>query len=130
MPLAVDVTAKKFESRHGLRWEQTLIRFRFLDPALQIIHGFPVADMAVPAPTFRVLPFQKVNAIVTENLRNFLSLPPLPNSIGIFGSGDAAALLTGAPWLAQSRICIGAILMRAGSQFSLACELFIKKSRV
>lgn len=104
MPTAVDAGAKRFESRHGLRWEQPLVRFRFLDPALQQAHAFPVADLALPAPAFRALALHGVNAIVTENLRNFLALAPLPNSVAIFGSGDAAALLSGAPWLTQSRI--------------------------
>ncbi len=104
MPLQINVTAKRFESRHGLCWEQPLIRFRFLDSTLQRSHGFPVADMSVPAPTFRALSLQRVNAIVTENLRNFLSLPPLPNSVAVVGGGDAAALLSDTPWLGQSRI--------------------------
>ena len=104
IPQAIEVTTKKFEARHGLRWEQPLVRFRFLDPAVQEKNGFPVADLAVPAPSFRALSFRGANAIITENLRNFLALPPLPNSIAVFGSGDAAALLSDAPWLAQSRI--------------------------
>ena len=104
MPSAIEITAKRFEARHGLRWEQPLIRLRFLDPALQSAHGFPIADLAVPAPTFRGLPLQGVNAIITENLRNFLALPPLPCTVAIFGSGDAAALLADAPWLVEARI--------------------------
>ncbi len=103
-PEAIDLTMKEFEARHGLRWEQPLVRVRFLDPTLQAAHGFPVADLAIPAPTFRALPLHGVQAIVTENLRNFLALPPLPNAVVVMGSGDAAALLVGAAWLEQARI--------------------------
>lgn len=38
---AIDVTMKEFEARHGLRWEEPLVRLRFLDPTLQTAHGFP-----------------------------------------------------------------------------------------
>ena len=103
-PEAVDAGQRRFEARHGLRWEQPLVRLRFLNAALQLAHGFPVADLAVPAPAFRALPLRGVNAIITENLRNFLALPPLPNAVAVFGSGDAAALLAGASWLGQTRI--------------------------
>ena len=103
-PEAVDESTSRFEARHGLRWEEPLVRLRFLDPALQAARGFPVADLAVPSPTFRALGLGCVNAIVTENLRNFLALPLLPNAVVVMGSGDAAALLANTPWLAQSRI--------------------------
>jgi hypothetical protein len=103
-PEAVDQSALRFEARHGLRWEEPLVRLRFLDPALQDAHGFTVADLAVPAPTFRSLALGSVNAIITENLRNFLAVPALPNAVAVLGSGDAAALLTKARWLAESRI--------------------------
>lgn len=103
-PEAVDKSTPRFEARHGLRWEEPLVRLRFLDPALQAARGFPVADLAVPAPSFRSLALGCVIAIITENLRNFLALPPLSNAVAVLGSGDAAALLTGATWVVQSRI--------------------------
>ena len=49
-PEMVDAAASRFEARHGLRWEQPLVRLRFLDPLLQIERGFPTPDVAVPAP--------------------------------------------------------------------------------
>ncbi len=103
-PEAVDVAATRFEARHGLRWEESLVRLRFLDPVLQVERGFPVPDVAVPAPMFRVLSLGGAVVIVTENLRNFLALPPLPNVVAVFGSGDAATLLHGASWLGSARI--------------------------
>ena len=103
-PDGVDVNASRFEQRHGLRWEQPLIRLRFLDPQMQAARGFPVADLAVPAPTFRQLALSGATVVITENLRNFLALPELPGGVAVQGSGDAAALLADAPWLAASRI--------------------------
>ena len=70
----------------------------------RVERGFPVADLAVPAPAFRSLALSNVTAIITENLRNFLALPSLINAVAILGSGDAAALLADARWLTESRI--------------------------
>lgn len=103
-PETVDASTLRFEARHGLRREEPLVRLRFLDPTLQIARGFPVADLAMPAPIFRSLALGAVNVIVTENLCNFLALPPLSRAVAVWGCGDAAALLVDAPWLAQSRI--------------------------
>lgn len=103
-PETVDASALRFEARHGLRWEEPLVRLRFLDPGLQAARAFPVADLAMPAPVFRELGFGGVTVIITENLRNFLALPSLPGCVAVLGSGDAAALLAGASWLARSRI--------------------------
>lgn len=103
-PAGVDVNADRFEQRHGLRWEQPLIRLRFLDPQMQAVRGFPVADLAVPAPIFRQLALSGATVVITENLRNFLALPELPGGIAVQGGGDAATLLADTPWLAASRI--------------------------
>jgi hypothetical protein len=124
-PEAVDASMQRFEACHGLRWEEPLVRLRFLDDKLRVERGFPIADLAVPAPLFRSLSLSKVTVVITENLRNFLSLPSLPNSVALLGSGDAAALLAGAPWLEKSRILYWgdvdargfAILARLRSQY-------------
>lgn len=104
LPARVDLDKRRFEERHGLRWEEALIRLRFLDPLLQSARGFPVADFALPSPSFRALPLEGVTAIVTENLRNFLALPSFKGAVAVFGGGDAAVLLANAPWLAKTRI--------------------------
>lgn len=96
--------AKHFEPRHGLRREEPLIRLRFLDGSFQTQHGFPIADFALPAPAFRALPLAGANVVVTENLRNFLALPPISKGVAVFGGGNAVPLLAGAVWLQESRI--------------------------
>ncbi len=103
-PAGVDVSAGRFEQRHGLRWEQPLIRLRFLDPQMQAARGFPVADLAIPAPAFRQLALSGATVVITENLRNFLALPELADGVAVQGGGDAAALLAETSWLAASRI--------------------------
>lgn len=103
-PGIVNLSAVRFEERPGLRWEQPLVRFRFLDHELRQRHGFPIADLAVPLSIFRQLPLANVIAIITENLRNFLALPPVPNGVAVFGGGNAIPLLANSGWLNQSRI--------------------------
>jgi hypothetical protein len=103
-PEKTDAFKPRFEARHGLRWEEPLVRLRFLDDKLRIDRGFPVTDLAVPTPIFRSLALSRVTAVITENLRNFLALPPLANAVAILGSGDAAALLADARWLTESHI--------------------------
>ncbi len=103
-PAMVNTAALRFEKRHGLRWEEPLVRIRFLDHSLQIERGFPTPDVAIPVLAFRTLALGEVTVIITENLRNFLALPLLPGAVAVFGSGDAATLLHGTAWLDISRI--------------------------
>lgn len=103
-PEQVDLTTTRFVDRHGLCREEPLIRFRFLDPALQAVRGFPVDDLSVPAPIFRTLVLDGVRAVITENLRNFLALPLLPGTVAVFGGGNALSLLAGSVWLTKSAV--------------------------
>jgi hypothetical protein len=104
IPADVRTAEIRFSDRHGLRREEPLLRFRFLDPALQIERGFPVADLAVPVSTFRVLPLANVCVIITENLRNFLALPELARTVAVFGGGNALALFADVDWLTHSAL--------------------------
>ena len=100
----VAVDAKQFEHRHGLRREQPLVRLRFLDPAFQEERGYPIADFALPVPTFRALSLSGANVVVTENLRNFLALPAIERGVAVFGGGNAIPMLSGARWLLESHV--------------------------
>jgi len=94
-PQHVDTKSPSFESRHGLRQVEPLIRIRFLDPHLQAEFGFPVEDLALPLKAFHCLSLRSVKVVITENLRNFLVLPSLPETVAVFGGGNAVALLDG-----------------------------------
>lgn len=103
-PAHVSTAEERFSERHGLRREEPLLRLRFLDPALQSERGFPVDDLAVPAPNFRRLKLAGVRVIITENLRNFLALPELAGTVAVFGGGNALTLLAGSQWLVHSAV--------------------------
>lgn len=93
-----------FEKRFTLKYREPLIRLRLLDQSLKVKYGFPAADISLPASDFRQLNLDIHCCFITENLINFLSLPPLENSFAIFGSGYAVQTLKTCMWLLQCPI--------------------------
>ena len=45
-----------------------------------------------------------MRVVITENLRNFLALPMLPETVAVFGGGNALSLLARSQWLAESAV--------------------------
>ncbi|WMJ74118.1 DUF2220 family protein [Cytophagaceae bacterium ABcell3] len=96
---------KDFEKRFGLRYSESLVRVRILDEALaeQCFSG--IMDISVTESAFNSLNLPCKRAFVFENktnysnLMNFLTLPMLKDSAGIFGSGFKVGLLKNAHWL-------------------------------
>lgn len=103
-PATVGTDASRFETLFGFRFKQPLVRARFLDPNLASQFGFSITDFSTPVDQFRRLPFEGCVVLVVENEMTFLTLPALPNTIAIWGAGDAAALLVTVPWLNQCRL--------------------------
>jgi len=103
-PQTVGPDGRCFETRFGFRSKQPLVRMRFLDEQLGKRLGFPVADFALPLDIFCNLPFGDNTVLIVENEMTFLTLPPLPGTIAIFGAGDAAALLDTVSWLNSCRL--------------------------
>lgn len=104
LPAEYFSSANRFEERLGFRYDQPLIRFRVLDPSPGQIGPSGVSDFSVPMWEARILAFQGLSVVVTENKMNFLTLPPLPGALAIWGQGNAAQLLTDLPWLDSCRI--------------------------
>jgi hypothetical protein len=96
---AINMGEKSFERRYGLRYDAPLVRIRLLDDSLQARLGLPLADVAAPVAQLAALPCERLRCIVVENKMVFLTLPPLPDSIAIFGSGFQVELLRELPWL-------------------------------
>jgi hypothetical protein len=93
-----------FEKRFSIKYREPLIRFRLLDRSLKSKYSFPSSDMSIPLSEFRQLNLDIHRFFITENLMNFLTLPPLENSFGIFGSGYAIQSLKSVQWLASCPI--------------------------
>ena len=90
-----------FERKFGLRYDQPLVRLRFLDPAL-VISGF--SDITVPlAELVRIDPGAKT-VFITENKINGLSFPPFRQAMVIFGLGYGAEMLPDIKWLGEKEI--------------------------
>lgn len=93
-----------FEKRFSLKYPESLIRLRILDPALRKKYGFPANDMSFPVSDFSQLSLTSVRCFITENLLTFLTLPYLKNGVAIFGSGYAVNRLKAADWLSSCSI--------------------------
>lgn len=101
LPAAAKGKEDRFEERFGLRYDEPQIRFRLLDESLGEALGVPFPDVALPVSRFRELGWRGVRVIVSENKMTFLTLPPVTNGVGIWGAGNAAALLHEASWLGE-----------------------------
>ncbi|WP_448280178.1 Wadjet anti-phage system protein JetD domain-containing protein [Phormidesmis priestleyi] len=93
-----------FEKRFSLKYGEHLIRLRLLDQSLKDKYDFPASDISVPVSEFRQLNLNPHRCFITENLMNFLTLPPLENSFAIFGGGYAVPTLKTATWLSPCPI--------------------------
>jgi hypothetical protein len=93
-----------FEKRFSLKYREPLIRLRLLDQSLTTRYGFPAMDISVPISEFRQLNLAPHRCLITENLMNFLTLPPVRNSFAIFGSGYGVRTLKIIPWLSTCPI--------------------------
>lgn len=92
---------KEFEKRFGLKYDQSLIRFRFLDSKLFIGN---MSDISLTENEFESLKFYCKNVFITENKINFLTFPMIKNSIVIFGKGFNISNLKNANWLNEKDI--------------------------
>jgi hypothetical protein len=97
----VVVDSPRFEERFGFRFEEASIRFRLLDPSLCERLQMPFDDVSTPASRFRNLNWRELRVIIVENKMNFLTLPMLSNTIGVWGAGNAAALLHNVTWFSE-----------------------------
>lgn len=103
-------TTKDFEKRFGLKFNQSQIRIRILDKNISEKYLSNLTDIEVTEEEFNNLsiPCGKVfileNKTNFSNLMNFLTLPQMENSIGIFGSGFKVGSLKRAKWLNDKEI--------------------------
>ncbi len=92
--------ARAFNRRYGLASRPSLVRFRILDPDIQIAG---LSDLSVPADEFARLDLPVSEVFITENEINGLAFPDHPGAIVIFGLGYGLDRLADIEWLAQAR---------------------------
>jgi hypothetical protein len=120
-PEAVDREAEGsagFARRYGLREKPRYVRFRLLDPALDLGLGLHLAgvDPALRVDQLTLLaedfaglfPAREASGprqvFITENEINFLAFPDQAGSLIVFGAGYGFAALSRAEWLHSRRI--------------------------
>lgn len=64
---AFEPAAAAFEQRFGLRYDEPVIRMRFLDEQLQRRYNLPVSDFTTPLSQFAALGLRGHRCVVTEN---------------------------------------------------------------
>jgi hypothetical protein len=104
LPTSAIVESERFEERFGLRYEQPQIRLRLLDESLRTTLGVPFGDVALPSEEFQNLGWNNLRVVVSENKMTFLTLPCMARTIGVWGAGNAAALLHSVSWLADCEL--------------------------
>ncbi len=92
-----------FERRFGLKYDQPLIRFRWLDPMLAEPTG-GLTDLSIPLSQFCTLKPNCQRIFITENKINGLSFPPQSQSMVIFGLGYGISALKTVDWLAKKEL--------------------------
>ncbi len=90
----------RFARRYGFLEKPIRVRFRVLDPAVQVIPGHSAhPDITLDAASFAALDLPVRQVFVTENETNFLAFPAAPDAIVLFGCGYGWTALADADWL-------------------------------
>lgn len=100
----VNRDATDFHTRFGLKDKPSLVRLRLLEEQLAWQYALQLDDLSLPVKQVAHLLGEHIkprHVIIVENLINFLTLPRLANSAGLFGGGFAVHLLREVGWLAQ-----------------------------
>lgn len=104
LPTSAKVDSSHFEQRFGLRYDEPRVHFRLLDPKLKQTLQLSVDDLSVPLSQFVALGCCGLTVLIAENKKTFLTLPPLPETMGVWGGGGAAQLLAEVAWCAGCRL--------------------------
>lgn len=107
LPSTINHEACIFNSRFGLKDKPVLVRIRLLANQLGAQYGVQINDLSFPVNQLDYLLNHHImpkSVLIVENLINFLTLPELPNSIGLFGSGFAIHLLRDIKYLEDCQI--------------------------
>ncbi len=101
---AMDSESKDFIGRWGFRHKPgPFFRIRILDPDLRPwLCGFEELSLSLQQLETTHLPGQRL--LIVENEMTYLSLPPLPETLAIWGHGNQAQSLRHLSWLQQYQV--------------------------
>jgi hypothetical protein len=101
---AIDTTCSgisRFAARYGFMDKPQRIRLRWLDTGVSGLPAGMADDLTLRQDAFARLNPAVRRVFITENEINFLALPPLPESLAIFGAGYGFEVLEEARWLRE-----------------------------
>ena len=105
--------SRGFARRYGFKDKPARLRLRSLDPAAPLFHdatttaehdAIATADIALDVDVIQRMSPQHTRVLMTENEINYLALPYLPDTLGIFGSGYGLQSLYDIPWLSRCTV--------------------------
>jgi hypothetical protein len=107
IPEYINSNESLFEKRFNLKYAEPLVRFLILDEeiASQFFNG--LKDISIPTKDFTSLQLPVKRCIIIENkttIYPFLTLPPLKNTIAIYGGGYNVATQKNINWLNETDI--------------------------
>ncbi|ARM31312.1 DUF3322 domain-containing protein [Prosthecochloris sp. HL-130-GSB] len=106
-PDAIDTQATgtiNFCRRYGFRDKPLRVRFRLLDPDIDILPSGTDQDITITTEAFARLDIPVRTIFITENEINFLAFPPVKEAMVIFGAGYGFRNLAGIDWLHDRNI--------------------------
>ncbi|KAB2942728.1 MAG: DUF2220 family protein [Candidatus Methanoperedens sp.] len=101
---AIKKDESEFEKRFYLRYDEPLIRVRALDQSSLAKYNLSFSDFSIPIIIFNNLKIMNGRFIITENKMNFLTLPYLKDTFGLFVGGFGIEILKQIDWLKNSNI--------------------------
>lgn len=102
-PEQVDVSEVEFARRFGFLSRPLYTRLRFLDDGVSPF-GAGVTEVSLRTDELAGIDLPAATVFVVENEVTYLALPPIPNSIAVFGGGFASTSLAGLPWLQDREV--------------------------
>lgn len=100
----VNTSEKRFEPRYHLKYDEELIRIRFLDENLSHRYGAGLKDLSLPMSEFCNLHWEIESVFIVENKMNFLTFPSVKNSLIIWGHGYGVANLKNSMFLPHAQL--------------------------
>lgn len=100
--LPTQTETKRFEEKCNLLFDEALIRVRFLDNNISPIPT--ISYLSFSLSELKSYPIACKNIFLTENKMNFLTLPPLKNTVALWsGGGFSIAHLKNIEWLKEKQ---------------------------
>ena len=92
-PSTIDDTQRDFSRRYGLPVVESHWMLRVLDSRLLAKLGLPFSELSLPIAAIAQLPLREATILITENRIPLLTLPELPDTVVIWGQGNAVVHL-------------------------------------